>query len=48
MAKLLRFQNPGGIYHVMARGDGGKTVFQNRDDCRVSCKKESEIRETIE
>jgi hypothetical protein len=25
----LRFQYPGAIYHVMARGDGGKTVFEN-------------------
>jgi hypothetical protein len=27
MASTLRFQYPGAIYHVMARGDGGKTVF---------------------
>ena len=35
MARALRFQYPGAMYHVMARGDGGKTVFENKDDCEV-------------
>lgn len=35
MARPPRFQYPGAIYHVMARGDGGKTVFENTDDCEV-------------
>ena len=35
MARALRFQYPGAIYHVMARGDGGKTVFENKADCEV-------------
>jgi hypothetical protein len=28
MARPLRFQYPGAVYHVMARGDGGKMVFE--------------------
>jgi hypothetical protein len=28
MARPIRFQYPGAIYHVMARGDGGKAVFE--------------------
>ena len=32
MARSIRFQYPGAIYHVMARGDGGKTVFETDDD----------------
>ena len=35
MARSLRFQYPGAIYHVMARGDGGKTVFENKADCEI-------------
>ena len=35
MARPLRFQYPGAVYHVMARGDGGKVVFENDDDCSV-------------
>jgi putative transposase len=31
MARPLRFQYPGAVYHVMARGDGGETVFENDD-----------------
>ena len=26
MARQLRFQYPGAVYHVMARGDGGKQL----------------------
>jgi hypothetical protein len=29
MARPLRFQNAGASYHVMARGDGGKAVFED-------------------
>ena len=32
MARPIRFQYPGAIYHVMARGDGGRTVFETEDD----------------
>lgn len=34
MARPIRFQYPGAIYHVMARGDGGKAVFETDDDRR--------------
>ncbi len=34
-----RFQYPGAIYHVMARGDGGKTVFESDDDRLVLLKR---------
>jgi hypothetical protein len=39
MARSLRFQYPAAIYHVMARRDGGKTVFENKDDCEVFFKR---------
>jgi putative transposase len=32
MARPSRFQYPGAVYHVMARGDGGKAVFETDDD----------------
>lgn len=32
VARPIRFQYPGAIYHLMARGDGGKTVFETDDD----------------
>ncbi len=32
MPRSLRFQYPGAIYHVMARGDGGKVVFEDDSD----------------
>ena len=32
MARPIRFQYPGAIYHVMARGDGGRKVFETDDD----------------
>lgn len=35
MARALRFEYPGAIYHVMARGDGGKMIFENKDDGEV-------------
>ena len=32
MARPLRFQYPGAVYHVMARGDGGKRIFETAED----------------
>jgi REP element-mobilizing transposase RayT len=43
MARPLRFQYPGAIYHVMARGDGGKVVFETDDDRLVSLSRLGEI-----
>ena len=33
MARQPRFEYPGAVYHVMARGDGGKQIFVGKDDC---------------
>lgn len=35
MARPLRFQYPGAVYHVMARGDGGKSIFETKEDHSV-------------
>lgn len=32
MARPLRFEYAGAVYHVMARGDGGKAIFISRDE----------------
>ncbi len=32
MARPLRFEYPGAVYHVMARGDGGKRVYETDVD----------------
>lgn len=32
MARPLRYEAAGAVYHIMARGDGGKTVFENDKD----------------
>jgi REP element-mobilizing transposase RayT len=32
MARPLRFVYPGAVYHTMARGDGGKAIFLEKDD----------------
>jgi putative transposase len=32
MARPLRFVYPGAVYHIMARGDGGKAIFVERED----------------
>lgn len=32
MARQVRFQYAGAVYHVMARGDGGKPIFIGRED----------------
>ncbi len=38
MARPMGFQYPGAVYHVMARGDGGKMVFETDDDRLVFLK----------
>lgn len=35
MARPLRFQYPEACYHIMARGDGGKTIFEDDEDRKV-------------
>jgi REP element-mobilizing transposase RayT len=32
MPRALRHQYAGAVYHVMARGDGGKAIFENDED----------------
>jgi putative transposase len=32
MPRTLRHEYPGAVYHVMARGDGGKAIFEGDDD----------------
>ena len=32
MPTALRYQYPGAVYHLMARGDGGKAVFETDED----------------
>lgn len=32
MARPLRYEAAGAVYHVMARGDGGKQVFEEDKD----------------
>ena len=32
MARSLRYEAAGAVYHVMARGDGGKNVFDDDKD----------------
>jgi len=32
MARPLRFGYPGAIHHIMARGDGGKVIFIEKED----------------
>jgi hypothetical protein len=32
MARQLRFQYPDAVYHMMARGGGGKQLFLGKDD----------------
>lgn len=43
MARPLRFQYPGAIYHVMARGDGGKVIFETKTDCEVFLNRLGEV-----
>lgn len=32
MPRALRYQYPGAVYHIMARGDGGKMIFESDED----------------
>ena len=32
MPRVIRYQYPGAVYHLMARGEGGKVVFENDED----------------
>ncbi len=32
MARPLRYEAAGAVYHVMARGDGGKNLFEEDKD----------------
>ena len=32
MARSLRFEYAGAVYHMMARGGGGKAIFIAKDD----------------
>ena len=32
MSRQLRFQYPGAVYQIMARGDGGKQLFLGKED----------------
>ena len=34
MTRPPRFEYPGGVYHVMTRGDGGKRIFLGKEDCQ--------------
>ncbi len=34
MPRVIRYQYPGAVYHLMARGDGGKVIFENDEDRR--------------
>jgi len=43
MARQRRFQYPGAVYHVMARGDGGKIVFETDDDRLVFLSRLGEV-----
>jgi REP element-mobilizing transposase RayT len=43
MARQRRFQYAGAVYHVMARGDGGKTVFETDDDRLVFLSRLGEV-----
>lgn len=43
MARPLRYQYAGAIYHIMARGDGGKDVFEGKHDCEVFLERLGEV-----
>ena len=46
MARPLRFQYLGAIYHVMARGDGGKFIFNDDVDAALFLKWLGEVCES--
>ncbi len=43
MARPLRFQYPGAVHHVMARGDGGDAVFETADDRKAFLSRLGEV-----
>jgi len=43
MARPLRMEYPGGIYHVMVRGDGGRWVFETEGDNRAMLRRLGEV-----
>jgi putative transposase len=43
MARPLRFQYPGAVYHIMARGDGGKPVFETDLDRKAFLSRLGEV-----
>lgn len=43
MARPLRYEATGAIYHVMARGDGGKNIFESDDDRQDVLKRLEEV-----
>jgi REP element-mobilizing transposase RayT len=43
MARPLRYEAAGAIYHVMARGDGGKDVFEDDIDRKVWLRRLGEV-----
>lgn len=43
MARPLRYQAPGAVYHVMARGEGGKDVFEDDVDRAVWLERLGEV-----
>ena len=43
MARPLPFVYPGAIYHIMARGDGGKFIFNHGQDALLFLKWLSEV-----
>jgi putative transposase len=47
MARPIRFQYPGACYHVMARGDGGKTIFERDHGIRINRKRLQRLRREI-
>ena len=46
MARPLRFQYPGAIYHAMARGDSGKFIFNDDVDAALFLKWLGEVCES--
>ena len=43
MARPLRIEYSGAVYHVMARGDGGKFIFNDDSDALLCLKRLGEL-----
>lgn len=43
MARPVRFEASGAVYHVMARGEGGKNVFEDEIDRKVWLERLGEV-----